>query len=78
MAPAPMPQDPRLPEQPPAGRPFVEARWLWAGGVATAVVAVLIALVGVLVSRWFFAIPLLAPKRDGAYGDVHTTGLMLA
>jgi hypothetical protein len=37
----------------------------------------LIGLVGVLVARWLFGIPLLAPSRDGAYGDVHTTGLML-
>jgi hypothetical protein len=40
-------------------------------------VACLIGLVGVLIARWLFAIPLLAPSRDGAYGDVHTTGLML-
>jgi hypothetical protein len=45
--------------------------------VATAVVAGLIALVGVLVSRWLFAIPLLAPERDGAYGDAHTTAVVL-
>jgi hypothetical protein len=50
---------------------------LWSGGVATAVVAGLIALVGVLVGRWLFDIPLLAPKRDGAYGDVHTTAIVL-
>ena len=28
-------------------------------------------------SRWLFGIPLLAPQKDGAYGDVHTTDLML-
>jgi hypothetical protein len=55
----------------------VDARQLWAGGVATAVVAALIALVGVVVSRWLFNIPLLAPSREGAYGDVHTTDLVL-
>jgi Family of unknown function (DUF6069) len=68
---------PRQPERPPSGRPSVDAARLWAGGVATAIVACLIGLVGVLVARWLFAIPLLAPSRDGAYGDVHTTGLML-
>jgi hypothetical protein len=31
----------------------------------------------VLVSRWLVGIPLLAPMRDGAYGDVHTTTLVL-
>jgi hypothetical protein len=50
---------------------------LWSGGVATAVVAGLIALVGVLVCRWLFNIPILAPKRDGAYGNAHTTTLVL-
>ena len=37
----------------------------------------LVALVGVLVSRWLFNIPILAPRRDGAYGDVHTTAMVL-
>jgi Family of unknown function (DUF6069) len=41
------------------------------------VVAALVALVGVLVCRWLFGIPVLAPKQDGAYGDAHTTGVML-
>jgi len=50
---------------------------LWSGGVATAVVAGLIALVGVLICRWLFNIPILAPKRYGAYGDAHTTTLVL-
>jgi hypothetical protein len=58
-------------------RPTVDARQLWAGGVATAVVAGLVALVGVLVCRWLFNIPILAPRRDGAYGDAHTTTLVL-
>jgi hypothetical protein len=41
------------------------------------VVAGLIALVGVLACRWLFNIPILAPRRDGAYGDAHTTTLIL-
>jgi hypothetical protein len=40
-------------------------------------VAGLIALVGVLACRWLFNIPILAPRRAGAYGDVHTTTLVL-
>jgi hypothetical protein len=40
-------------------------------------VAALVALVGVLVTRWLVGIPLMAPMRDGAYGDVHTTSLVL-
>ncbi|HMH92689.1 MAG TPA: DUF6069 family protein [Streptosporangiaceae bacterium] len=50
---------------------------LWSGGAATAVVAGLIALVGVLIARWLLAIPLLAPQSDGAFGDAHTTGVVL-
>jgi Family of unknown function (DUF6069) len=70
------------PESPGAGRPRtprpqVDAGRLWSGGIATAVVAGLVALVGVLVCRWLFGIPLLAPKQDGAYGDAHTTALVL-
>jgi hypothetical protein len=56
----------------------VDATRLWPGGIATAVVAGLAALVGVLVCRWLFGIPLLAPSSDGAYGDAHTTGVVLA
>jgi hypothetical protein len=50
---------------------------LWPGGIATAIVAALVALVGVLAARWLFNVPLLSPERNGAYGDVHTTGLVL-
>jgi len=56
----------------------VDARTLWSGGVATAVVAALIALVGILVSRWLFKIPILAPQREGAWGDASTAGYALA
>jgi hypothetical protein len=55
----------------------VDAGALWAGGAATAIVAGLIALAGVLACRWLFNIPILAPRREGAYGDVHTTTLVL-
>ena len=67
---------PRNGETPP--RPKVDAGQLWPGGVATAVVAALVALVGILVCRWLFNIPLLSPRQDGAYGDAHTTGYVLA
>jgi hypothetical protein len=59
-------------------RPKVDIGQLWAGGVATAIVAVLVAVVGILVCRWLFNIPILAPRQDGAYGDVHSTDLILA
>jgi hypothetical protein len=61
----------------PRSQSRVDGRQLWSGGVATAVVAALIALVGVLVCRWMFSIPILAPRQDGAYGNAHTTTLIL-
>jgi hypothetical protein len=59
------------PEEP-APRPRVDARQLWAGGAATAIVAALAAVVGILVCRWLFNVPILAPRRDGAWGDAST------
>ena len=47
---------PRPPERPPPDRPSVDAGRLWAGGIATAIVACLIGLVGVLVARWLLGI----------------------
>jgi hypothetical protein len=44
----------------------------WAGAVATAVVAALIALVGILICRWTLGIPILAPAGEGAWGNAHT------
>jgi len=58
-------------------RPEVDATKLWAGGIATAIVAGLVALVGVLAFRWVFGVPILAPHGAGAYGDVHTTEYVL-
>ena len=55
----------------------VDAGKLWAGAAASAVVTGLVALVGVLVSRWLFHLPVLAPSQDGAYGDVRTTALIV-
>jgi Family of unknown function (DUF6069) len=60
-----------------AGDVLVEPGKLWSGGAASAAVAGLVALVGVLVARWLFNLPVLAPSQDGAYGDVRTTVLVL-
>ncbi len=56
----------------------VDARTLWSGGAATAVVAALIALVGILVSRWLFKVPILSPAGEGAWGNASTAGYTLA
>lgn len=67
----------------PPTEPSGPTRWvdpgpLWAGGVATAVVAALIALAGVLISRWLLTVPILAPRQDGAWGNVSTGMYVLA
>ncbi len=61
-----------------ASRQSVDAGQLWSGGVATAVVAGLVALLGVLAFRWLFHVPILAPASDGAYGDADTTIVVFA
>jgi hypothetical protein len=45
---------------------------LWSGGVATAVVAGLIAVVGILVSRGVLDMPVLSPEGEGVWGDANT------
>lgn len=55
-----------------------DAGRLWAGGFATAIVAALIALVGILICRWTLGIPILAPQSDGAWGSAHTGEFVLA
>jgi hypothetical protein len=54
------------------GAHAVDAGRLWAGGAATAVVAALIALVGILVARGVFDVPVLAPEGKGTWGDADT------
>jgi Family of unknown function (DUF6069) len=53
-------------------RPVVNAGRLWAGGLATALVAALIAIVGIVGARALFDVPILAPKGEGAWGDAST------
>jgi hypothetical protein len=54
-----------------------DAGQFWAGAAATAVVAALVALVGILVCRWTLHIPILAPSSDGAWGNAHTSEYVL-
>jgi hypothetical protein len=53
-------------------RPSVNAGRLWSGGLATALVAALIAVVGILLTRGLFDVPILAPKGEGAWGGANT------
>ena len=50
---------------------------LWAGGLATALVAALIVVVGVLIARGLFDVPVLAPDRDAALGNANTARLAI-
>jgi hypothetical protein len=59
----------------PRPEPKLDARRLWTGGVATAVVAALVAVVGVLIARGLFDVPLLAPTGEGTFGDASTARL---
>jgi hypothetical protein len=53
----------------------VDAGRLWTGGVATALVAALITLVGVLIARGLFDVPVLAPTDEGTLGNASTLRL---
>jgi len=53
-------------------QPVLNAGRLWAGGAATALVAALIAVVGILFGRGVFDVEVLAPKGDGVWGDAST------
>ncbi|SHN24885.1 DUF6069 family protein [Cryptosporangium aurantiacum] len=59
-------------------RPAVDARTLWAGGAAAALVAALVAVVGVVIARGIFDVPVLAPRRAGAFGDASTGTLAVS
>ncbi|MBB6118101.1 DUF6069 family protein [Nocardiopsis algeriensis] len=50
----------------------VNAVRLWSGGLATAVVAALVILVGTLLMRGALGIPVLAPEEAGYLGDAGT------
>ncbi|WP_020578990.1 DUF6069 family protein [Actinopolymorpha alba] len=52
--------------------PQVDAARLWSGGLATALVAALVVVVGVFVSRAFLNVPVLAPRTASDLGDSST------
>lgn len=55
-----------------AERPGLNAGKLWASGLATAVVAALLAVVGILVARGVVEVGVLAPKGEGVWGNANT------
>jgi len=63
---------PASPRNAAANRPRPDPVQFWSGTAATAVVAALIALVGILIARWALTIPILAPAGNGAWGNAHT------
>ncbi|MFC5187518.1 DUF6069 family protein [Actinomadura harenae] len=66
------------PDDPAASRARLRPGRLWAGGLATAVVAALVVVVGVLLVRGVLNIPVLAPSGRGTYGDSSTTSYAVA
>ncbi|MER5252240.1 DUF6069 family protein [Streptomyces sp. NPDC002855] len=62
-------------QQQPPPRRGVDAGRLWVGGLVTALVAALTAVVGLLLVRGVLGIPVFAPEGDGAMGDA-STGLL--
>jgi hypothetical protein len=55
-----------------ASRPHLVPSRLWAGGLASGVVAAMIAIVGILICRGILDIAVLAPKGHGTWGGAHT------
>ena len=55
--------------------PRLDVKKLYSGGVTTAIIAALVAFVGLLVARGIFGIPVLAPTDAGLIGDATTVGL---
>jgi hypothetical protein len=50
----------------------VNGKRLWAGGAATACVAALVAILGILTARGLAKVEVLAPSRKGVWGDAST------
>lgn len=67
-----------VPEQDNSREPHVDGGRLWAGGLATAAIAALIAVVGIVVARGLVDVAVLAPKRSGAWGNANTASYAVA
>lgn len=70
----PSQQPPQQPQGPPSDeRPKVDAAKLWAGGGATAVVAALVAVIGIMIARGVLDIYILAPEDHGTWDAASAT-----
>ncbi len=59
-------------DQPQPAHGKLDPARLWSGGVATAVVAALIAVVGILLCRGVLDVPVLSPEGEGVWGNANT------
>jgi hypothetical protein len=62
----------------PVGQVHVNAGRLWAGGAATAVVAALGVVVGIVIARGVLGIPVLAPATADRFGNSPSTAVYAA
>lgn len=70
--------DPYRGQGPVRTRPGVDAGRLWAGGAATALVAALTAIVGLLIARGIFNVTVVEPKGQGVWGNASTVTYAVA
>ncbi|MQY02104.1 DUF6069 family protein [Actinomadura macrotermitis] len=62
----------------PEGEPKIDALRLWGGGLATALVAALVAFLGVLITHGVLGVRLLVPEREEALADTAAGAYVLA
>ncbi|MEO3890303.1 DUF6069 family protein [Nonomuraea sp. B5E05] len=72
------PSHDRYDRRPGSAGPRVNPARVWGGGVAAAVVAALIAVVGVMISKSLLGIRVIAPDGDPVYGSAATTGYAIS
>lgn len=66
------------PQERSSPRPKLDERRFRAAGLATSIVAALIAVVGVVIARGVFKIPLLGPLESGVWGSASTIAYAFA
>lgn len=71
-------QGPSSYEPPARPRPQVDVGRLRAGGLATSIVAALVAIVGILLVRGVLKVPVLAPTASGVWGSASTLTYAIA